>query len=89
MTFLFYYLENEDHHCIWLNNCIGRRNYRTFFTFIATATILCVYILGFCLVHLLLLMKQKSHNFFQAIMGAPVRYPFIISYLKSRFLSNN
>ncbi|RIA97305.1 DHHC palmitoyltransferase-domain-containing protein [Glomus cerebriforme] len=70
-------VENEDHHCIWLNNCIGRRNYRTFFTFIATATILCVYVLGFCLAHLLLLMKQGSHNFFEAIMKAPVRYPFV------------
>lgn len=72
-------VENEDHHCIWLNNCIGRRNYRTFFTFIATATILCVYVLGFCLVHLLLLMKQqKSHNFFQAIMGAPVSFLLVV-----------
>ncbi|CAG8434937.1 15388_t:CDS:2 [Funneliformis mosseae] len=67
-------VENEDHHCIWLNNCIGRRNYRTFFTFIATATILCIYVLGFCLAHLLLLMK-KSSNFLDAIMDAPIRVP--------------
>ncbi|CAG8650637.1 20790_t:CDS:2 [Cetraspora pellucida] len=70
-------VENEDHHCIWLNNCIGRRNYRTFFTFIATATILCVYVTGFCLVHLFLLMKEREFNFISAVIIAPVRYPCI------------
>jgi len=72
-------VENEDHHCIWLNNCIGRRNYRTFFTFIATATILCIYVLGFCLAHLLLLMRQDSSiNFLEAIMKAPVSFLLVV-----------
>ncbi|KAF0458959.1 zf-DHHC-domain-containing protein [Gigaspora margarita] len=67
-------VENEDHHCIWLNNCIGKRNYRTFFTFIATATILCVYVSGFCLVHIFLLMKEQDLNFISAITIAPVSF---------------
>lgn len=24
-------VENYDHHCSWLNNCIGKRNYKPFF----------------------------------------------------------
>ncbi|KAL1925134.1 uncharacterized protein VTP21DRAFT_17 [Calcarisporiella thermophila] len=65
-------VENEDHHCIWLNNCVGRRNYRSFITFIVTASVMCLYVLGFSLAHLLLLMRDHQLSFIDAIRATPM-----------------
>ncbi|KAJ2699790.1 Eukaryotic peptide chain release factor GTP-binding subunit [Coemansia sp. IMI 209128] len=51
-------VENEDHHCIWLNNCIGRRNYRYFYSLLFSVTMLALYIMAFCLVRLIRPIKQ-------------------------------
>ena len=66
------YIENEDHHCIWLNNCVGKRNYRPFFVFIVTSVTLCLYIVTFSLVHLIRLYLDNDHSFGTALSKAPV-----------------
>ncbi|KAI8981581.1 DHHC palmitoyltransferase-domain-containing protein [Pilobolus umbonatus] len=71
-------VENEDHHCIWLNNCIGKRNYRTFFTFVILSTVLCFYAIAFSLSHIILLYQQSAITFLQALSIAPCSFFIVI-----------
>ncbi|XP_077682378.1 palmitoyltransferase ZDHHC19 isoform X2 [Eretmochelys imbricata] len=47
-------VEEFDHHCKWLNNCIGCRNFRFFFLFVAFLCSYNVVILASCITYLVL-----------------------------------
>ncbi|PSS12397.1 hypothetical protein M430DRAFT_107375 [Amorphotheca resinae ATCC 22711] len=67
-------IETQDHHCVWLNNCVGRRNYRYFFTFVASCTILGLFLLAASLAHVLVYMNRHHISFGASI--SHLRVPF-------------
>lgn len=46
-------VQDFDHHCPWLGNCIGRRNYRFFYWYLVTLTLHMVYAFSCSLIYII------------------------------------
>ncbi|WOH05448.1 hypothetical protein DCAR_0624864 [Daucus carota subsp. sativus] len=71
-------VERFDHHCPWVGQCIGLRNYRFFFMFVSSATLLCVYVFGICWVFILRVKDRENTSIWKAMTNYPASIVLII-----------
>ncbi|XP_062364983.1 palmitoyltransferase ZDHHC18-like isoform X7 [Cinclus cinclus] len=62
-------IERFDHHCPWVGNCVGKRNYRYFYAFILSLSFLTAFIFACVVTHLTL--RSQRDGFLATLKTTP------------------